>query len=80
MCWFFFIWMEDDMAEREVVSPVTRKGSNVGSGQPLSPGARSMPTGRPDNVPAQPVQGRVSQMSDQPIPLEPRTKVVGPED
>jgi hypothetical protein len=30
---------------QEVCSPITRKGSKVGSGQPLSPGARSMPRG-----------------------------------
>lgn len=31
------------MAECEVKSPVSIKGSKVGSGQPLSPGARSNP-------------------------------------
>jgi hypothetical protein len=29
------------VTEREVCSPVSRPGSKVGSGQPLSPGARS---------------------------------------
>jgi hypothetical protein len=33
------------MAEQEVRSPVCRPGSKVGSGQPLSPGARSNPSG-----------------------------------
>ena len=45
------------MAECEVQSPVTRKGSKVGSGQPLSPGARSNPSRGPvsqDSVPPQP--------------------------
>lgn len=32
------------MPEREVCSPVSRPGSKVGSGQPLSPGARSNPS------------------------------------
>jgi hypothetical protein len=31
------------MAEQEVQSPVSRKGSKVGSNQPLSPGSRSDP-------------------------------------
>jgi hypothetical protein len=43
------------MPELEVCSPVTRKGSKVGSGQPMSPGARSMPTDRRDSVPPQPM-------------------------
>jgi hypothetical protein len=43
------------MPEKEICSPVTRKGSNVGSGQPLSPGARSNSSrGRADSVPLQP--------------------------
>jgi len=32
----------------EVVSPISRKGSKVGSGQPMSPGARSAPSSRGD--------------------------------
>jgi hypothetical protein len=41
------------MAECEVVSPVARKGSKVGSGQPVSPGARSNPShDRTDSIPA----------------------------
>ena len=32
------------MPEKEVQSPVSRRGSKVGSGQPLSPGARSNPS------------------------------------
>jgi hypothetical protein len=46
------------MAECEPVSPVTRKGSKVGSGQPLSPGARTDPSrGRFDSIPQQPSHG-----------------------
>jgi hypothetical protein len=51
------------MPEREVCSPVTRKGSKVGSNQPLSPGARSDPGrvgGRVGSVPSQPSHARVS--------------------
>ena len=33
------------MGISEVSSPVSRKGSKIGSGPPLSPGARSMPRG-----------------------------------
>jgi hypothetical protein len=41
------------MAEKEVCSPVSRPGSKVGSGQPLSPGARSNPSrGRAEGVPS----------------------------
>jgi hypothetical protein len=32
------------MAEREVQSPVSRKGSKVGSNPPLGPGSRSSPS------------------------------------
>ena len=40
------------MAEQEVRSPVCRPGSKVGSGQPMSPGARSNPSrGRTDLFP-----------------------------
>jgi len=51
------------MGISEVCSPVTRKGSKVGSGQPLSPGARSDPgRGTADSVPPQPAH------QEQPIP------------
>jgi hypothetical protein len=50
------------MPEQEDQSPVCRPGSKVGSGQPLSPGARSNPSGlsgpRFDRVPSQPTHGR----------------------
>ena len=32
------------MAEQEVCSPVSRKGSRIGSNQPTSPGAKSSPS------------------------------------
>jgi hypothetical protein len=49
------------MPIKEVSSPVSRPGSKVGSGQPLSPGARSNPSRREgmDSV-APPTHGRVS--------------------
>jgi hypothetical protein len=65
------------MPEKEVCSPVTRKGSKVGSGQPLSPGARSNPShGRTDSIPPQPSYARVSRNAEEPAEL----KIVGPED
>jgi hypothetical protein len=71
------------MAEREVVSPVTQKGSKVGSGQPLSPGSRSSPSraGGPqtDSVPPQPSHGGASRHSEDPLPSA-ATTVVGPEE
>jgi hypothetical protein len=53
--------MEVPMPIKEVCSPVSGPGSKVGSGQPLSPGARSNPSRgeRIDNVPPQPTHGRV---------------------
>jgi hypothetical protein len=68
------------MAERQVESPVTRKGSKVGSNQPLSPGARSDPgrsTGpQADSVPAQ--SPHTPRHSDPPIPAS-SPVVIGPE-
>jgi hypothetical protein len=66
----------------EVNSPVNRKGSKVGSNQPMSPGARTNPSrgGGPqtDSVPPpQASHGGASRHSTE----EPgTTKVVGPED
>jgi hypothetical protein len=58
------------MGISDVCSPVSRKGSKVGSGQPLSPGARSAPgrAGGPkfDSVPPQPTHGRTSTHQEQP--------------
>jgi hypothetical protein len=49
------------MPEREVISPVTRKGSKVGSKQPISPGARGDPSCcRAEGVPSLPSNIRVS--------------------
>jgi hypothetical protein len=70
------------MGISEVCSPVTRKGSKVASGQPLSPGARSNPSGadgdRTDSVPAQP---RHHTSTHQEQPIHASTPVtIGPED
>ena len=62
------------MAEAE--SPVTRKGSKVGSGRPMSPGARSNPSRRrTDSIPARPSSG-ASGHSAEPGQLE----ITGPEE
>jgi hypothetical protein len=65
------------MPEKEVISPITRKGSKAGSNQPLSPGARSDP-GRVDSVPLQqPSQApAVSRNSEG----QAETRIIGPED
>jgi hypothetical protein len=67
------------MPEREVCSPVTRKGSKVGSGQPMSPGAFSNPSRAGgagfDSVPAQPPHARIS-LSEQGQPAS--VEIVGP--
>ena len=73
--------------EREVESPVTRKGSKEGSGQPLSPGARSNPSrgagAQTDSIPPQPTHGGGggvrSHAEEPPLPSA-ATTVVGPED
>jgi hypothetical protein len=70
------------MGISEVVSPVTRKGSKVGSAQPLSPGARSDPgrEGGPrfDNVQPQPQRrDRAAAHQGDPIPGS-VTTVTGP--
>ena len=71
------------MPEQEVCSPVSRKGSKVGSGQPLSPGARSNPSRSEgpkfDSIPPQPTHGGTSRHSEPPIPSS-TTTVIGPED
>ena len=54
------------MAEREVMSPVTQKGSKVGSGQPMSPGARSNPSlGHTDTISARPSYGAGGHSTEQ---------------
>jgi hypothetical protein len=66
------------MGISDVCSPVSRKGSKVGSGQPLSPGARSAPGDRQDSVPPQP-QHRASTHQEQPIPGS-TPVTIGPEE
>lgn len=77
------------MGETEVRSPVCRPGSGVGSRQPMSPGARSMPTDtRRDAAPgasqikthAEPEPPRPTRAGEPEPELAPRTKIVGPED
>ena len=67
----------------EVQSPVTRKGSKVGSNQPMSPGARTNPSRgsgpQTDSIPPQSPHGGASKHSESPIPAA-TTTVVGPED
>ena len=67
----------------EVVSPISRKGSKVGSGQPMSPGARSAPSSRGDQTEApQPElerRDRVATHQEPPIPSS-TPVTVGPED
>ncbi len=64
------------MAEQEVRSRVCRPGSKVGSGQPLSPGARSSPSrGRTDSIPAQPSYGASNHSAE-----TGEVKIAGPEE
>jgi hypothetical protein len=68
------------MPEKEIQSPITRKGSKAGSPQPLSPGARTNPSRgsvSTDSVPSQPARGGASRHSEPPIPAA-STTVVGP--
>jgi len=70
------------MGITEVCSPVTRKGSKVGSGQPLSPGARSNPdrAGGPKFDSVQPqTQHRTATHQETPVPSA-TPVVVGPEE
>ena len=65
------------MPEKEVCSPVSRPGSKVGSGQPLSPGARSNPSrGRSHFLPQQPSHARVSPNAQELAEI----KITGPEE
>jgi hypothetical protein len=72
------------MGISEVVSPVTRRGSKVGSGQPLSPGARSNP-GRVegpkfDAVPTSQLRTtRAAHQEEPAVPPSSTTVTVGPE-
>jgi hypothetical protein len=69
------------MPIKDVVSPVTRPGSKVGSNQPMSPGAKSNPSRpdalRPDSVPPQPQHHARSTHSEEGQGAQ--TTVVGPE-
>jgi hypothetical protein len=74
------------MPEKEICSPVSRPGSKVGSGQPMSPGARSSPSRSAgpqiDSIPPQPTHGGGgvrSHAEEPPLPAA-TTTVVGPED
>jgi hypothetical protein len=68
------------MPIKDVCSPVSRPGSKVGSGQPMSPGAQSNPSrarATADGVPAQPTHGRTASHGEEPQGAQ--TTVVGPE-
>jgi hypothetical protein len=65
------------MGISDVCSPVSRKGSKVGSGPPLSPGARSMPRGdalepaegqEPDPAPREREAKQDQQEQGEPVP------------
>jgi hypothetical protein len=72
------------MGISEVCSPVSRKGFKVGSGQPMSPGARSAP-GRRDQTEAPSVQpelqrrDRVAAHQEPPSPSS-TPVTIGPEE
>jgi hypothetical protein len=73
----FVVCYETHMPEKEVCSPVSRPGSKVGSGQPMSPGARSNPSrGRSDSLPQQHSHARVSRDAEEPAAL----KIMCPEE
>jgi hypothetical protein len=71
------------MGISDVVSPVTRKGSKVGSSQPMSPGAKSAP-GRGDQTEqpaAEPQLQRRDRAAHQEQPILSSTPVtIGPEE
>jgi len=72
------------MGISEVCSPVTRKGSKVGSGQPMSPGARSDPSRRdqteaPSIQPKPQRRDRVATHREDPIPSS-TPVTIGPEE
>jgi len=68
------------MGISDICSPVTRRGSKVGSGQSKSPGAFSNPSrgvgAQFDSVPAQPSHAHVSLSSNAQEPAE--VTIVGP--
>jgi len=67
---------------KEVCSPVSRPGSKVACGQPMSPGARSNPSRaegpRFDSVPPQ-LQHRTATHQEPPIPSS-TPETIGPEE
>jgi hypothetical protein len=66
----------------EVRSPISRKGSAVGSGPPMSPGSRANPSARRDSVPEQEHQttGPVGAHNEPPAPpLQERQQGAGKE-
>ena len=67
------------MPEREVCSPVSRKGSKVGSGPPMMPGARSNPSARRDNAPEPPRQAEPDARRSSKKPAPGLATIVGPE-
>ena len=67
------------MPEKEMCSPVSRPGSKVGSGQPLSPGARSNPS-RGNGVSIDSVCPQPSHLTARHSEEPSTTVVVGPED
>jgi hypothetical protein len=70
------------MGISDVISPVSRKGSKVASGQPMSPGARSAPGGGDQTeAPAAELQRRDHAAAHQEPPIPSSTPVtVGPEE
>jgi hypothetical protein len=72
------------MGISDVISPVSRKGSKIAGGQPMSPGARSAPGRGEQTEPpgAQPeLQRRDRAAAHQEPPIPSSTPVVtGPED
>ena len=76
--------MEDQIGISDVYSPVSRKGSKISGGQPMSPGARSAP-GRGDQTEppgAQPQlqrRDRVATHQEPPIPSS-TPVTIGPEE
>jgi len=72
------------MPIKDIISPVTRRGSKVGSSQPLSPGARSAP-GRGDQTEAPSVEPQLQRRdraaAHQEPPVPSSTPVtIGPEE
>ena len=71
------------MPIKDVMSPVCRPGSKVGSGPPMSPGARSAPE-KGDSVPPKPTNITTRSVAPHAEPEPPiggaTTTVVGPQE